>query len=80
MKILYNLSLAQARTDQTDLAMATLAKTIDLKPNYKDARLAYAFLLIENGEKEKARTQLEYILANIDPSDSLSTQTLEGIK
>ncbi len=79
-KLLYNLSLAQARTDQTDLAMATLAKTIDLKPNYKDARLAYAFLLIENGEKEKARTQLEYILANIDPSDSLSTQTLEGIK
>ena len=79
-KLYYNLALVYARTGQTDRALETLQKTVDLKANYKEARLAYAFLLIEKKENAAAREQLEYILEFISPGDSLTVQTLEGIK
>ncbi len=79
-KLFYNLGLVYARIGQADQAIVTLKKTIDLKPDYKDARLAYAFLLIDKKQNTEAKTQLEYILTNIDPTDSLSKQTLESIK
>jgi tetratricopeptide (TPR) repeat protein len=79
-KLFYNLGLVYARTGQTDLALSTLKKTVDLKANYKDARLAYAYLLINNKRYNEAKVQLNYILANIDPTDSLSKQALESIK
>ena len=79
-KIFYNLGLVYARIGQADQAMETLKRTVELKPDYKEARLAYAFLLIDKKQNAEARTQLEYILTNIDPTDSLSKQTLESIK
>jgi O-antigen ligase/Tfp pilus assembly protein PilF len=79
-KLYYNLGLIYARTGQTDLAIQTLAKTVELKANYKEARLAYAILLIGNKQNTEAKTQLEYILTNIDPNDSLTKQTLASIK
>lgn len=78
-KLYYNLGLVYARIGKTDDALKTLEKTIDLKANYKDARLAYAYLLIEKKQNLKAKEQLEYILTNIDPNDSLSKQALDGI-
>jgi O-antigen ligase/Tfp pilus assembly protein PilF len=79
-KLYYNLGLTYARTGQTDLALTTLKKTIDLKANYKEARLAYAILLIAKKQNVEAKTQLEYILTKIDPNNSLAKQTLESIK
>lgn len=79
-KLYYNLGLAYARTGQSNLAIETLKKTIDLKANYKEARLAYAILLIGEKQNTEAKTQLEYILTNIDSNDSLTKQTLESIK
>jgi len=79
-KLFYNLGLVYARTGQADRAMEVLKKTIELKPDYKEARLAYAFVLIDEKQNVEARKQLEYILTNIDPADSLSKQTLESIK
>jgi len=79
-KIYYNLGLVYARTGQMDLALSTLKKTVELKANYKDARLAYAYILIDKKENEAAKDQLNYILTNIDPTDSLTIQTLESIK
>jgi putative inorganic carbon (HCO3(-)) transporter len=79
-KILYNLGLVYARVGQMDLALSTLKKTIELKSNYKEARLAYAYVLIDKKENEAARNELNYILTNIDPNDSLTKQTLESIK
>ena len=79
-KLFYNLGLVYARTGQEDRAMETLKKTIELKPDYKEARLAYAFILIDKKQNTEAKIQLEYILTNIDPADSLSKQTLESIK
>lgn len=79
-KLYYNLALVYARTGETDNALSTLEKTIDLKSNYKEARLAYAILLNERKQTAKAREQLEYILKMIDPNDTLTKQTLESIK
>ncbi len=79
-KLYYNLALVYARTGQIDKALETLQKTIELKANYKEARLAYAFLLIEKKQNAEAREQLEYILKFIDPNDSLTLQTLESLK
>jgi putative inorganic carbon (hco3(-)) transporter len=78
-KLHYNLGLIYARTGQKDLALSTLAKTVELKSNYKEARLAYAILLKESGESVEAKNQLLYILEFIDPNDSLTKQTLEAI-
>lgn len=79
-KLYYNLALVYARTGETELALTTLQKTIELKSNYKEARLAYAILLNEKKETAKAKEQLEYILTKIDPNDALTKQTLESIR
>jgi Tfp pilus assembly protein PilF len=79
-KLFYNLGLIYSRIGEDDLALQTLKKTIDLKSNYKDSRLAYAILLIDAGRKSEAKEELEYILNFIDPTDSLSKQYLESLK
>ncbi len=79
-KLYYNLGLVYARTGQAEKAIEALGKTIELKSNYKEARLAYAILLINKGDQTGAKAQLEYILANIDSNDSLTKQTLESVK
>ena len=79
-KLYYNLALVYARTGDTEMALTTLQKTIELKSNYKEARLAYAILLNEKKETAKAKEQLEYILTKIDPNDALTKQTLESLK
>ncbi|HET7099141.1 MAG TPA: O-antigen ligase family protein [Patescibacteria group bacterium] len=79
-KVYYSLGTTYARIGQIDLSLATLKKTIELKANYKEARLAYALVLINQKRIPEAKIQLEYILKNIDPTDSLTRQTLESIK
>lgn len=78
-KLFYNLGLVYSRIGENDLALMTLEKSIQLKQNYKEARLAYAILLIDADKNTEARMQLEYILKNIDPNDSLTKQYLDGI-
>lgn len=70
-KINYNLGLSYARTNETKRAIKTLEKTIKLKDNYADARFALALLLINQGEKLRAKEQLVYILENIEPNNEL---------
>jgi len=79
-KLYYNLGLTYYRIGQTDKAAEILQKTIELKSNYKDARIAYAVILDEKGRKQEAISHLEYILTNIEPNDELTKQTLEEIK
>lgn len=78
-KLHYNLGLIYSRIGENDLALETFKKTVEMKSNYKDARLAYAILLINANRKSEARQELEYILTNIDPADSVSKQYLESI-
>ena len=79
-KLYYYLALTYARIGQTDLALSTLQKTIELKANYQEARYAYALLLINEKKYQAAKDQLEYILKYIDPNDSNAKQALTGIK
>ncbi len=79
-KLFYNLGLTYARIGDVPSALQTLEKTIELKPNYKEARFAYALVLIDKKENQKAKEQLQYILEKIDPNDALTKQQLEELK
>ena len=79
-KLYYNLGLTYARLGDVENAEKVLEKTISMKANYRDARLAYALILIDKGSREKAKEHLNYILESIDPDDALTRQTLEEIK
>ena len=79
-KLFYNLGLTYLRLGDYDNAVKTLEKTINMKPNYRDARLALALSLIDLGEKTRAKEELNYILEKIAPDDAISRQTLEDIK
>ena len=79
-KLYYNLGLTYARLGDIANAKLVLEKTISMKANYRDARLAYALILIDEGAREKAKEELNYILEKIDPNDAITGQTLEEIK
>lgn len=79
-KLYYNLGLTYARLGDIANAKLVLEKTISMKANYRDARLAYALILIDEGAREKAKGELNYILESIDPNDAITRQTLEEIK
>ena len=76
-KLYHNLGLTYARLGDIENAEKVFEKTISLKANYRDARLAYALILIDKGSREKAKEQLNYILEKIDPNDALTITTLE---
>lgn len=79
-KLFYNLGLTYARLGKIDMALENIKKAVELKANYKEARLAYALLLIDKKETAKAKEQLVYILTNIDPNDTITKQQLEELK
>jgi putative inorganic carbon (HCO3(-)) transporter len=79
-KLYFNLGLTYARTDRVNDAVEVLKKTIDLKPNYRDARLALALIYINQKKFDLARNELEYILKFINPQDGLVIQQLQEIK
>jgi putative inorganic carbon (HCO3(-)) transporter len=78
-KLYYNLGLTYYRTGQVDKAIETLEKTIAIKPNYRDARLAYAVILAEKGKVSAAIEELNYILTRISPNDTVVRQQLEEL-
>jgi len=67
-KISYNLGLIYLQTQQFDLAIQTLEETTQLKPDYVLAHYALSLALEEDGQKEEAREQLEFIINKIDPN------------
>ena len=78
-KLYYNLSLTYYRMNDVDNAIATLKKTIDLKANYKDARYAYAIILLDRGNKSEAIEQLKYILEKLDSHDANTIKALDEL-
>ena len=79
-KLYYNYGLAFARAGDSNKALEIFDKTIEMKSNYRHARFARALMLVEKGETEKAKEELEYILERIDPNDSVVKKQLEKIK
>ncbi len=78
-KINYNLGISYQRVGGSTQAIEVLEKVTDLKPNYRNARLALALIYIKEGKKDKAKQELKYILEKIDPNDSLVKEELEKI-
>ena len=78
-KVRYNLGLVHSVLGQTELAKKSLEETIQLKPNYEDPRLALAILYEQEGEKDKARQQLEYILKYINPQSQRVKEKLKNL-
>lgn len=76
-KLFFNLGLTELRLGEVDNALRTFEKAIAMKPNYKDARLAYGITLSEQGEDKKAIEEFNYILTRIDPNDALTKQLLD---
>ncbi len=79
-KLLYNLALAQIRTDQRDKAQSTLEKAIALKANYIDARYAHALLQKDKGEIVPALKEARYILDTLDSSDTKILQLVNELE
>lgn len=76
-KLYYHLAITYMRAGDDPKAMEILVKTLELKPNYKDARLAYAILLGESGKQSEAVNELKYILTNIDSRDEFVKAELD---
>jgi putative inorganic carbon (HCO3(-)) transporter len=76
-KLYYHLAITFMRMGQDAKSEEVLLKTIEMKPNYKDARLAYAILLGESGRTQKAIEELNYILKNIDSRDEFVKAQLD---
>src|SRR3989304_6603652 len=76
-KLYYNLALTYLRIGDIEKSKEILHKTIDLKSNYRDARYALALLLIDEGNIKEAKNELNYILTNINPDDTLAREALE---
>jgi len=78
-KIHYNLGLTLARLGRNEDAVPVLEKTVNLKPNYRDARFALALLYANENKFQDAREQLIYILRNINTQDPIVQQELEEL-
>lgn len=89
-KIAYNEGLLLGQNGNTDEGIAALQESIELKPNYRDPRYAMAIYFQEKADKEtdvakkekllaNAKTQLEYILKNINPSDTQTEELLNSL-
>jgi len=79
-KIVYNLGLLYNKKGDNALALKTIEKAIELKPNYADARNALSVYYEDLKKKDKAIEQLEYILKYIDPNSKETKDRLEKLK
>jgi len=78
-KVFYNLGLLYSHLDQIDTAIKTMEHTVELKPNYDNARYALALFYEEKGEIKEAKEQLKYILEHINPTDTRAKNKLEEL-
>lgn len=80
-KLLYNLALLYSSDKkQSELVIPTLKKALELKSDYRDARLLLGLFLIQDNENKLAKDQFEYILKNINSKDEEAINYLEGMK
>lgn len=67
------------RLGKEDEALDACKKSVDLKPNYVDSRIALEGLFKKRGLIDKAREQLEYVLKYIAPNDSSVKEELQSL-
>lgn len=77
--VLYQRGLARAKQGEIKQAISDLETSVWMKPNYKIARRLLSFLYKENGETDKSKEQLNYILKNISPDDTSVQDELKAL-
>lgn len=68
-KVHYNLAILYGRTADLNSAIKTMAETINLKPDYRDAYYALGLYYDQVGQKDKAHETMALILKKIGPDD-----------
>ena len=68
-KIAYHLGNLYFSQKEFDLAVVELTRAVELKPDYKEARLSLASVYESLGKKDKAKAEYQYILDHIAPRD-----------
>jgi len=79
-KQFYKYALFKQKQADTESAINLLNKSLDLKPDYKEARLALGIIYESAGSADKAKEQYLYILENINPADPDAIRFLDGLK
>jgi tetratricopeptide (TPR) repeat protein len=78
-KIIYNLGLVYIRTGENQKAQTAFQKAVELKSNYREARLALGSIYAQLGKIQEAKTQFEYLL-NINPNDTVVKSERQKLK
>lgn len=90
-KLAYNEGLLYGQKENLVAATKALLESIDLKPNYREPRYALAVYLSQRAKEEKdiakkeqllneAKDNLNYILKNITPGDTQTTELLKSLQ
>lgn len=86
-KILYNLGVLYGQTDNTEKAITTLQKTIQLRPHYEEAHFALGLFyrdaavnendqVVNREMQQKAEETMQYILDNLNPNNEQVKETV----
>ena len=87
----FNLGVIEGQTGNVDGAIQILERTIQLKPEYRDARYALGLfyyqkaldkdgkVIVDKSYLEKAKVQMEYILSHIGSADTQAKQALDTL-
>jgi len=79
-KIAYNLGVLYAKLGQEETAIQVLEKTVELKPNYDQARYALGLFYEKKKQIAKAKEQYQYILEKINPNYEPAIEKLKKLK
>lgn len=67
------------RLGKEDASLDACKKSVDLKPDYIDSRIALEGLYKKKGQIDKAKEQLEYILKYLAPNDASVKEELQSL-
>lgn len=77
--IYYRIGLNLATDGHEDEGITFIQQAVNLKPDYKRARMALAYIYQQQEKYEDARGQLQYILDHISPDDTTVTKMLQDL-
>ncbi len=78
-EVRYNLGLIKLAQNQFNKAQADFEQTIEMKPNYEEARVSLAKLYTSQKEWQKAKNQYVYILEHIQPANTVAQAEIKQL-
>ena len=74
------LGLSLTRIGQKEQAILVLEKSRDMRPDFPDPRYVLSSLYSAQGDKEKAKAELLYLLENVNAQDSEAKRLIEELE